>query len=97
MISALYPADATGLDFDDWTLDDRFAEMMFDEEKEFEEQKNFLKKMKEEGEQAPRKTSKAKFAKRIKKRPTAGYDQGPEDNKNTELAKKKREKKRRGR
>ncbi|MGC6415644.1 MAG: AgmX/PglI C-terminal domain-containing protein [Bradymonadia bacterium] len=92
LILALYPADATGLDFDDWTLDDRFAEMMFDEEKErLEEQKNFLKKMKEEGEQAAKaKDKQGKAGKKNKEETDRRYAiKGPEDNKNIELAKKK--------
>ena len=76
LILALYPADATGLDFDDWTLDDRFAEMMFDEEKErLEEQKNFQEN-EGRGHGRPRRGQASKAGKRTKKRPTAYGDQG---------------------
>ncbi|MEE2756138.1 MAG: AgmX/PglI C-terminal domain-containing protein [Myxococcota bacterium] len=92
LILALYPAGATGLDFDDWSMEDRFAEMMFDEEKErLEEQKNFLKKMKEEGEQSAKaKDRQGKAGKKNeKKKDRRMAIEGPQDNKKIELAKKR--------
>jgi len=80
------------LDLDDWRMDDRFAEFFFDEEQEkFKLKQDFLKKMKEEGEQSKRaKEEQGKAGKKNeKKKDRRMAIEGPPDNDKIELAKKK--------
>jgi pSer/pThr/pTyr-binding forkhead associated (FHA) protein/outer membrane biosynthesis protein TonB len=92
LMLALYPVGSSGLDLDEWAMDDRFTEFFFDEEQEkFKKQKDFLKKMKEESEQSQRaKEDQGKAGKKKEKKTDRRMAiEGPEDNKKIELAKQK--------